>query len=90
MKRNYPLIINQLGIRLMFAITINFYIILFTAMINQHTVEVLFNHFNEAIIEYILYVAIIPVIIYSMIYEIRETRRKKKHLLSSKPIVYKK
>ena len=62
----------------MLAITINFYIILVGAMINEHSVEVLFNHFNEAIIEYIIYFAILPIIIYSVYYEIRETRRRKK------------
>ena len=79
MKRNWPLITNQLGIRLMFAITINFYIILFVAMLNEHSVEVLFNHFNEAYIEYVMYFAILPVIGYSIYYEVRETRRKKKN-----------
>jgi len=78
MKRNYPLIFNQLGIRLMLAITINFYIFLFVAMTNHHTVEVLFNHFNEALIEYVIYISILPIIIYSVYYEIRETRRRKK------------
>jgi len=78
MKRSWSLIINQLGIRLMLAITINFYIILVVAMINEHSVEVLFNHFNEAIVEYILYFSILPIIIYSVYYEIRETRRKRK------------
>ena len=62
----------------MLAITINFYIILVVAMINEHSVEVLFNHFNEAIVEYILYFSILPIIIYSVYYEIRETRRKRK------------
>lgn len=62
----------------MLAITINFYIFLFVAMMNNHTVEVIFNHFNEAIIEYVIYIAILPIIIYSVYYEIRETRRRKK------------
>jgi len=78
MKRKWSLIINQLGIRLMLAITINFYIFLFVAMTNEHSVEVIFNHFNEAMIEYVLYFAILPIIIYSVYYEIRETRRKRK------------
>lgn len=78
MTRSLSLIINQLGIRLMFAITINFYIFLFVAMTNQHTVEVLFNHFNEALIEYVIYFSILPIIIYSVYYEIRETRRRRK------------
>jgi len=77
-KRNWPLIIDQLGIRLMFAITINFYIILFVAMLNEHSVKVLFNHFNEAYIEYAIYFGILPIIGYSMYYEWRETRKKKK------------
>jgi len=67
---------NQLGIRLMFAITINFYIFLFVAMYNKHAVTVLFNHFNEALIEYVIYMAILPIIIYSLYYEIMETRKR--------------
>ena len=78
--RDYRLLFDQLGIRLMFAITINFYIFLFVAMINQHTVEIIFNHFNEAYIEYIIYISIIPIIIYAMIYETRETRRKRREM----------
>jgi len=77
-KRELKLIINQLGIRLMFAITINFYIILFVAMFNEHAVTVLFNHFNEALIEYVIYIAILPIIVYSVIYEVIETRNRGK------------
>ena len=64
----------------MVAITINFYIFLIIAMFNSHSVQVIFNHYNEAIIEYLIYFSILPVIIYSIIYEFRETRRKKKEL----------
>ena len=71
------LIINQLGIRLMLAITINFYIFLFVAMVNKDIVIIIFNHFNEALIEYIIYLAILPIILYSVYYEIKETRRKR-------------
>ena len=78
MKRDIKLIMNQLGIRLMFAITINFYIILFVAMFNKHAVTVLFNHFNEAIFEYVIYIAILPIIVYSVIYELIETRKRRK------------
>lgn len=80
MKERQKLIINQLGIRFMIAITINFYIILIVAMFNSHAVIVLFNHFNEALVEYLMYFSILPIIIYSIIYEIKETRRKKKEL----------
>ena len=62
----------------MFAITINFYIFLVVAMFNKHAVTVIFNHFNEALIEYVIYFAILPIIIYSVYYEIRETRMKRK------------
>jgi len=78
MKRKYQVLLNQLGIRLMFAITINFYIFLIVAMFNRHTVIVLFNHFSEAYIEYVIYFSILPVIVYSVFYEIREHSRKKK------------
>ena len=78
MKKKWQVLLNQLGIRLMFAITINFYIFLIVAMFNSHSVEVIFNHYNEAIIEYVLYFSLLPVIIYSVYYEIREHRRKKK------------
>ena len=60
----------------MFAITINFYIFLFVAMFNKHAVTVLFNHFNEALFEYVIYMAILPIIIYSVYYEIMETRKR--------------
>lgn len=80
MKEKHKLIINQLGIRLMFAVTLNFYIILIAAMFNEHSIKVLFNHFNEAIFEYIIYFAILPVIVYSMIYEIKETRKRKREM----------
>lgn len=78
LKEKSKLLINQLGIRLMFAITINFYIFLFVAMTNKHSVEVIFNHFNEAIIEYVIYISILPIIIYAVYYEIKETRKRRK------------
>ena len=78
MKKKWQVLLNQLGIRLMFAITINFYIFLVVAMFNSHSVEVIFNHYNEAIIEYVLYFSLLPVIIYSVYYEFKEHRRKKK------------
>jgi len=77
MKKRTKVILNQLGIRLMFAVTINFYIFLIVAMFNSHSVTVLFNHFNEAIYEYIIYFSILPIIVYSVIYEINEHRRRK-------------
>jgi len=79
MKRNLPLILDQLGIRLMFAITINFYIWLFVAMLHGGEVTVYFNHFGEALIEYIIYFIILPVMVYSIYYELRETKRRKKN-----------
>jgi len=72
------LIINQLGIRLMLAITINFYIFLFVAMVNKDIVIIIFNHFGEALFEYFIYIAILPIILYSVYYEWKETRQKKK------------
>ena len=76
MKKPLSLIMNQLGIRLMFAITINFYIFLFVAMFNEDAVTVIFNHFNEALIEYVIYIIILPIILYSVYYEWKETKRK--------------
>jgi len=78
MNRRTKVILNQLGIRLMFAITINFYIFLVVAMFNSHTVQVIFNHYNEALIEYVIYFSILPVIVYSLIYEIKEHKRNTK------------
>jgi len=77
MKRNWPLITNQLGIRLMFAITINFYIWLFVAMLHGGEVTVYFNHFGEAVLEYIIYLIILPVMVYSIYYELKETKKRK-------------
>ena len=76
--KDIKLTLDQLGIRLMFAVTINFYIILFVAMFNDNAVTVLFNHFKEAKIEYGIYIGIFPIIVYSLYYEIQETRKRRK------------
>ena len=64
------------GIIFSFFITANFYVIVFVAMLNDHAVTVYFNHFREATIEYILYLLLIPILLYSFGCEIRLYIRK--------------
>jgi len=72
-------IMRTLGVRLMFAVTINFYIWLFVALgTNGKSVTVYFNHFGEAYWEFAIYLIVLPVILYSMFREYMEYRRKKK------------
>ena len=62
---------------LAFFITANFYVIVITAMLYGNSVTVYFNHYNEAIIEYIIYTLIAPIIFYAFYMEIRLYTRKK-------------
>ena len=66
------------GTILMFAVTLNFYIILVFAMFNNHEVGVYFNMFGEAKLEYVMFMLIAPVIAYSCYSHIQEFRVKKK------------
>jgi hypothetical protein len=78
MKKMHKKLIKKIGSRMMFFITLNFYIILIVAMQNNGSVYVLFNHFNEAKIEYVMYGIILPFIFYSFIVDILEERRRRK------------
>lgn len=71
-------ILSISGIIFMAAIVINFYIIIFFAILFNGSVYVRFNHFGEAHIEYIIYVLILPVIAYSCYTHVRAFRRRKK------------
>ena len=71
-------LMKKLGHRLTFFITINFYIIVVVAMLNNGSVKVLFNHFNEAKVEYVMYGVMFPIILYSFISDVLEERKKRK------------
>jgi len=77
-----------MGIRLMYAIVVNFYIILIVAMIGDHTVEVIFNHYNEAYIEYIIYIIIFPIMTFTIISDTKTRRRRKKQMKGIQEAVY--
>jgi len=68
------------GIILMFYIVINFYIIVLVAALNGGSAAIYFNHFGEGIFEYIMYVGIAPLMIYSFVTELKiyNKERKKK------------
>jgi len=66
--------LKSLGDRLSFAIVINFYIWLFVAILNGGKVTVYFNHFGEAVIEYIVYLIIFPIMVYALWYDIKKFR----------------
>jgi len=68
--------LKTLGDRLSFAIVLNFYIWLFVAMLNGHQVAIYFNHFGEAILEYIIYISIFPIIVYALYVDIKNFRKK--------------
>jgi hypothetical protein len=70
-------IIRIAGVILMFMITINFYIILFVAMMHNGTAFVHFNHFNEGLIEYIIYMILLPIIIVSFVLNLRTYKRRR-------------
>jgi hypothetical protein len=88
MKTRNKAIIDVIGIRLMYAIVINFYIILIVAMFGDHTVEVIFNHYNEAYIEYIIYIIIFPIMTYSLLCDIKRRRRRKKQMKGIQKAIY--
>ena len=64
------------GVMFSFFITANFYVIVIVAMMHGHSVTVYFNHFREALFEYVMYLIIAPIIFYSFIHEIRLYTRK--------------
>jgi len=71
-------LIKTLSIRLMFAITINFYIWLFVAITNDNEVTIYFNHFGEAFPELLMYLVLLPIILYGFYLELKEHHKKKK------------
>jgi len=73
-------IIKTLAIRLMFAISINFYIWLFVAMANGNEVTIYFDHFGEAAFELIMYLGLFPIILYGFYLEIKEHHKTKKRV----------
>jgi len=74
---NWKHLIKVLGDAFSYAIVLNFYIWLVVAMFSGGVVNVLFNHYNEALLEYIVYIIIFPIITYSVIVDMREYRRRK-------------
>ena len=66
------------GIILMFYIVINFYVIVIVAAINSGSATVHFNYFNEGIFEYIMYLCIAPMILYSFIIELKTYNKERK------------
>lgn len=72
-------IIKISGTIIMFFITVNFYIILTTAMVlGNDAVNVYFNIFGEAMIEYIMYALLFPIIVYSLYLHVKEYRKGRK------------
>lgn len=57
-------------------------------MIGDHTVEVIFNHFNEAYIEYIIYIIIFPIMTFAITSDIKKRRRRKKQMKGIQKAVY--
>jgi len=87
MKLSKKEVLKSLGDRLSFAIVINFYIWLFVAMIEgEGKVIVYFNHFNEALLEYIIYIIIFPIMLYALVKDLKESRRKRRERIAKKEI----
>ena len=83
MKDMHKKLFRKVGARMMFFITINFYIIVLFAMLGDDTVYVLFNHFNEAKIEYVMYAIILPFVCYSFLADIIGERRLRRRVRMS-------
>jgi len=72
-------VLKSLGDRLSFAIVINFYIWLFFAMFKgKGYVVVYFDQFGEALLEYIVYIIIFPIMLYALVKDLKESKRKRK------------
>lgn len=80
-------ILSISGIVFMVAIVINFYIIIFFAILFDNTVYVRFDYFGEAHIEYIIYVLILPVIVYSCYTHIKAFRNNRRRKVGKIPTV---
>lgn len=72
------------GSILSFAIVINFYIILFVAMMHGGKVTVYFNIFGEAVLEYIVYLIILPFIVYSFWLKLKMYRKHRRERKEAK------
>ena len=73
------IVVKISGTIIMFFITINFYIILTVAIISDNSVNVYFNFLGEALIEYIMYALLFPIIVYSFYLHIKAYRKGIKH-----------
>ena len=60
----------------MFVITLDMYIIVLHAMVYGHSVNVHFNAFAEAYLEYFLFLCMFPVIILSILLDVKEFRKR--------------
>lgn len=79
-------VIKISGIIIMFFITINFYIILAIAMISGGSVNVYFNILGEALIEYVMYALLFPIIVYSFYLHVKSYRKNKVGVKHAKKI----
>ena len=78
--------VRYAGVMFSFFITANFYVVISVSMISENdAVIVYFNHFGEALIEYAIYIALIPVLLYSFYCEVKKFRRSKKYGEKRKP-----
>ena len=71
-------IIRISGKIFMFAITMDMYVIVLHAFIYGHSVNVHFNAFAEAYLEYVLFLLMFPIIILSIVLDVREFKKRKR------------
>jgi len=62
----------------MFAIALDMYAIVGAAFLYGHSVNVHFNAFAEAYVEYFLFLLMFPIIVASLILDVRAFRKEKK------------
>lgn len=80
-------VIKISGTIIMFFITINFYIILTTAMVlGNDAVNVYFNIFGEALIEYVMYALLFPIVVYSLYLHVKGYKKDRKEVKNAKKI----
>ena len=84
---NMKSVIKISGVILMLMITLNFYFFVFVSMQNEdNAVVVYFDYLGEGLIEYIMYIAILPVILYSFVLNLKyykksnDIRKKKENI----------
>jgi len=77
-------LLRMAGVIFMFMIVVNFYIILFVAMMNDGVVVVYFNHFGEGIFEYVMYMLLLPLLVISFILNFIEYRKRKEDIKNGK------